>query len=148
MAGGGVRWLGGMRHVRTGRQIGAVLAGAGIFGLGISGLAGCASGTSPGASGTSCGAARTAVNVPVTITVAKGPVDCGTALRVERGYAKAIKDGDLRGNGGGAPVAVNGWTCQTYPTSMVLRTGDASECHTASAEVVAVLALPSASPGS
>jgi hypothetical protein len=48
-------------------------------------------------------------------------------------------------NGGGAPVTVDGWTCEAYPTPQVLRTGDASECHTASAEVVAVLSLPSAS---
>jgi hypothetical protein len=34
---------------------------------------------------------------------------------------------------------------RAYPTPQVLRTGDASECHTASAEVVAVLSLPSAS---
>jgi len=145
MAGDGACRRGGMRHVTTGRWIGAVLAGAGIFGLG---LAGCASGSSPGAAGTSCGPARTAVNVPVTITVVKGPVDCAAAQRVERGYATAIKDGDLHGNGGGAPVVVNGWTCQTYPTSTVFRTGDASECHTTRAEVVAVLAPPSASPGS
>jgi hypothetical protein len=42
-------------------------------------------------------------------------------------------------------VTVDGWTCEAYPTPQVLRTGDASECHTASAEVVAVLSLPSAS---
>jgi hypothetical protein len=80
--------------------------------------------------------------------VAKGSVNCATALRVEQGYAAAIRSGELRGNGGGAPVAVDGWTCEAYPTAQVLRTGDASECHTASAEVVAVLSLPSASTGS
>ena len=56
-----------------------------------------------------------------------------------------IEGGDLQGNGGGAPVAVDGWTCESYPTPQVLRTGDASECHTASAEVVAVLSLSSVS---
>jgi hypothetical protein len=40
---------------------------------------------------------------------------------------------------------VNGWTCQGYPTPHVLATGAASECHTGSAEVVAVLALPASS---
>jgi hypothetical protein len=71
-------------------------------------------------------------------------------MRVERGFAASIKAGDLRGNGGGSPVTVDGWTCQAYPTDKVLLTGDASECHTASAELVAVLELPSASasPGS
>jgi len=101
---------------------------------------GCSSGGSGATSGASCGNMRTAVNVPVVIHVAKGSVNCAAALRVEQGYAAMIKKGDIRGNGGGAPVAVDGWTCQTYPTPQVLRTGDASECHTANAEVVAVLA--------
>jgi hypothetical protein len=86
------------------------------------------------------------VDVPVVIRVARGTVDCGTALRVEQGYASAIRHGGLQGNGGGAPVAVGGWTCQTYPTTRVLATGDASECHTATAEVVAELALPPTPP--
>jgi hypothetical protein len=107
--------------------------------------AGCSSGPAPGATGTTCGLARTAVNVPVVIMVARGTVDCATALRVEAGYAAAIQAGDLQGNGGGAPMAVDGWTCESYPTPEVLRTGDASECHTANAEVVAVLSLSSVS---
>jgi hypothetical protein len=86
------------------------------------------------------------VNVPVVIKVARGTVSCATALRVEEGYASAIRNGGLQGNGGGAPVAVDGWTCQTYPTTRALTTGDASECHTASAEVVAELALPPMPP--
>ena len=110
----------------------------------------CSAAAPAGRAGTSCGSTRTGVNVPVTITVAKGTVDCATAMRVERAYAAAIRDGALHGNGGGAPVVVDGWTCQAYPTLEVLRTGVASECHTASAELLAVLALPSASttPGS
>jgi hypothetical protein len=82
---------------------------------------------------------KTAVNVPVTIQVVKGDVNCAVVLRVERGYAAKIRGGALHGNGGGAPVTVDGWTCQGYPTPTVLRTGDASECYTANAEVVAVL---------
>ena len=108
-------------------------------------LAGCSSGPASGATGAACGHTRTAVNVPVVIMVVKGPVDCAAALRAEAGYTDAIKAGDLQGNGGGAPVAVGGWTCESYPTQEVLRTGDASECHTANAEVVAVLSLPTAS---
>jgi len=108
-------------------------------------LAGCSSGPAPGATGTTCGHTRTAVNVPVVIMVVKGPADCAAALRAEAGYTDAIKAGDLRGNGGGAPVGVNGWTCESYPTQEVLRTGDASECHTANAEVVAVLSLSTVS---
>jgi hypothetical protein len=108
-------------------------------------LASCSSGAAPGATGTTCGHTRTAVNVPVVIMVARGTVDCATALQVEAGYAATIESGELQGNGGGAPVAVDGWTCESYPTQEVLRTGDASECHTANAEVVAVLSLSSVS---
>ena len=106
-------------------------------------LAGCSSGGSGTAAGASCGNMRTAVNVPVVIHVAKGTVNCAAALRVEQGYAAMIKQGDIRGNGGGAPVAVDGWTCQGYTTTQALQTGNTSECHTAKAEVVAVLAVPS-----
>jgi hypothetical protein len=130
----------------------AVLGAAGVLGapvLAVPALvvavAGCSSGPVPGAAGTTCGHNRTAVNVPVVIMVARGTVDCATALRVETGYAAAIGAGELRGNGGGAPVAVDGWTCESYPTPEVLRTGAASECHTANAEVVAVLSLSSGS---
>ena len=99
--------------------------------------------------GTLCGTTRTGANVPVVIKVTKGTVNCSTALRIEDDYAALIKGGDLKGNGGGAPLAVSGWTCQGYPTPQVLATGVASECHTTSAEVIAVLALPtSARPSS
>jgi hypothetical protein len=127
-----------------------VLLGLGLLGLGLLGLglAGCSSGPAAGATGTSCGATRTGVDVPVVITVARGPVNCALALRVEAGYAAAVRAGDLRGNGGGAPVKVDGWTCQSYPAPQALRTGDTSECHTASAEVVAVLSLAATSSAS
>lgn len=109
------------------------------------GIAACSSGqAASGATGTSCGSTRTGANVPVVIKVVKGTVDCGSVLSVENSYAALIKNNDVPGNGGGAPVKVSGWTCQGYPTPEVLRTGYASQCHTGSAEVVAVLALPSA----
>jgi hypothetical protein len=127
----------------------AVIAGAAVFGA-----AGCSSASasaSAGATGTACGTTRTAAGVAVTIDVAKGPVNCAAVMRVEAGYVAAIKNGDLQGNGGGAPVAVDGWTCESYSTTQALRTGDASQCHTANAEVVAVLSVSSTSssaPGS
>ena len=101
----------------------------------------------PTPSGKACGATRTGANVPVIVKVTKGSVDCGTALKVENSYAALVRHGALQGNGGGAPLAVSGWTCQGYPTPQVLATGAASECHTASAELVAVLdlAAPTAS---
>jgi hypothetical protein len=85
--------------------------------------------------------------VPVIVKVTKGSVDCATAMRVQASYAALVKRGALQGNGGGAPLAVRGWTCQGYPTPQVLATGAASECHTASAELVAVLALPASPSG-
>jgi hypothetical protein len=117
-----------------------------VVDCGLLGLAACSSAPAagaPGSTGTSCGTTRTGANVPVVIKVSKGTVDCTTAMRVEQSYATLLKEGEIRGNGGGAPVTVNGWSCQGYPTPQVLRTGNASECHTATAEVVAVLALPS-----
>src|ERR1700729_578200 len=110
----------------------------GVGGAGL--LAGCAS-TAAGP-GASCGTTHTAANVPVVIKVAKGTVNCGTALQVENEYAAKVRDGQVRGNGGGAPVAVGGWTCQGYPTPEVLSTGNASQCHTGSAAIVAVIPVP------
>jgi hypothetical protein len=106
-------------------------------------LAGCASAAAAGAGpGASCGTTRTAANVPVIIKVTKGTVNCGAAMQVENEYAAKIRDGQVRGNGGGAPVAVRGWTCQGFPTPEVLSTGHASQCHTSSAAIVAVLPVP------
>ena len=115
----------------------ALLAGGAVL------LAGCGSAAAAGAGpGTTCGTTHTAANVPVVVKVAKGTVNCGTALRVENEYAAKIRDGQVQGNGGGAPVAVGGWTCQGYPTPEVLSTGNASQCHTASAVIMAVLPVP------
>jgi len=106
-------------------------------------LAGC---SSPGAgavrAGATCGTTRTAANVPVVIKVAKGTVACGTAMQVEDEYAAKIRAGQVQGNGGGAPVTVSGWTCQGYATPEVLSTGNASQCHTSSAAILAVLPVP------
>jgi hypothetical protein len=85
------------------------------------------------------------VNVPVIIKVARGTVDCGTALRIEAEYAAKVRSGQVQGNGGGAPVTVSGWTCQGYATPEVLSTGNASQCHTSSAAILAVLAVPTPS---
>jgi hypothetical protein len=122
----------------------ALLAGVAGLLAGAAGLlAGCASATAAGAGpGASCGTTRTAANVPVIIKVTKGTVSCGTALQVENEYAAKIRAGQVQGNGGGAPVAVNGWTCQGYPTPEVLSTGNASQCHTSSAAIVAILPVP------
>jgi hypothetical protein len=107
-------------------------------------LAGC-SASSP-ARVASCGSTHTAAGVPVSVEVVKGSVGCSTALSVENKYSALIKAGDVRGNGGGAPVSVNGWTCQGYLTPQILATGDASQCHTGTTEIVAVLLVPSSAP--
>lgn len=134
--------VGEVRQLNTNRRARRWLAVA-VGGVALSGLVACSSAAGGGATGSSCGTTRTGANVPVVIKVAKGTVDCTTVMHVEQGYAAMIKDGAVPGNGGGAPVIVDGWTCQGYPTPQVLQTGDASECHTASAEVVAILQLPS-----
>jgi hypothetical protein len=123
---------------RPARVLGRLALLAGGAGL----LAGCTSAAAGAGPGASCGTTRTAANVPVVIKVAKGTVNCGTALRVENEYAAKIRTGQVRGNGGGAPVTVSGWTCQGYPTPEVLSTGNASQCHTGSAAIVAVLPVP------
>jgi hypothetical protein len=110
-------------------------------------LAGCsAAKATPGSGavgvGATCGTTQTAANVPVVIKVTKGTVVCGTAMHVEDEYAAKIRAGQVQGNGGGAPVTVNGWTCQGYATPQVLSTGNASQCHTASAAILAVLPVP------
>ena len=130
-----------MEREGAGRLASVVLGSLMLLPAGAGLLAGCASaaGAGPGAS---CGTTRTAANVPVIIKVAKGTVDCGTALRVENEYAARIRAAQVQGNGGGAPATVSGWTCQGYPTPEVLSTGNASQCHTGSAAIVAVLAVP------
>jgi len=82
------------------------------------------------------------VGVPVVIKVAKGSVNCKTAIRVENEYAARIRNGRVPGNGGGAPVVVNGWTCQGYDTPVVLKTGNASQCRSGGNAILAVLAVP------
>jgi hypothetical protein len=105
-------------------------------------LAGCSSGSAgPGAT---CGSTHTAAGVPVVIKVARGSVSCRTAVSVENAYTARVKDGQVRGNGGGAPVTVSGWTCQGYSTPEVLSTGNASRCRNGGTEILAVLAVPSA----
>ena len=69
-------------------------------------------------------------------------------MTLERAYATALASGRAPGNGGGGPVAVRGWVCTGFDTPEILRTGDASKCTKGTAEVLAVLPSPSASPTS
>ena len=105
-------------------------------------VTGCSS--AQATAGATCGTTHTAAGVPVVIKVARGSVDCQAAMRVENEYAARIRDGQVSGNGGGAPVVVNGWTCQGYDTPVVLKTGNASQCRDGGAAILAVLPV---SPG-
>jgi hypothetical protein len=122
--------------IRVARVVGLAAGGVVL----LAGGAGCS--TAGAGVGATCGTTRTAADVPVVIKVTEGTVSCGTAMQVENEYAAKIRAGQVRGNGGGAPVAVSGWTCQGYPTTEVLSTGNASQCHTGSAAIVAVLPVP------
>ena len=107
----------------------------------LAGGAGCSSAahSDVAAAGATCGSTRTAVDVPVLIKVSKGTVNCAVAMRVENEYAAKVRSGQVPGNGGGAPVKVDGWTCQGYSTPELLSTGIASQCHMGSDAIVAVL---------
>ncbi len=135
----------GVMGFRAARVLG-VMAGGALLAGAAGGLAGCSSGSAAGVqAGATCGTTRTAADVPVVIKVTKGTVNCSQALRVENEYAAKIKSGQVPGNGGGAPVGVYGWICQGFPTPEVLSTGNASQCHTGRAAIVAVLPVPAPS---
>lgn len=117
--------------------------------------AGCATATSPPArqaspavarhAGRPCGSGRTAAGVKVMIMVARGTVACPVAQSVEQGYSSALASGKVAGNGGGAPVTVQGWVCQGFNTPQLLRTGNTSRCVKGSDEILAVLPTPGTS---
>jgi hypothetical protein len=93
---------------------------------------------------TTCGTTRTAVNVPVIIEVEKGSAACSLAMRIQDAYTAQVRAGHIRGTGGGAPVRVDGWTCQGEDTPTIVQTGEASQCHRGGTEIVAVLNLQAA----
>ena len=102
----------------------------------------------PGASASSapairCGRARTAAGVPVDVEIV-GHATCHAAMSVERDYSRALASGKVPGNGGGAPVSIQGWICKGYDTPQVLKTGRASACRKHGSQILAV--LPSISP--
>jgi hypothetical protein len=90
-----------------------------------------------------CGRVRTAAGVPVDVEIV-GQASCHAAMTVERDYSRALASGKVPGNGGGAPVTIQGWICQGYDTPQVLATGRASACHKHGSQILAV--LPSISP--
>ncbi len=127
------------------RQAGLRAAALGL-GVGILAACGAVGGSNGADASTTCGTTRTGANVPVIVKVARGSVSCTTAMHIENSYAAMVRAGDIRGNGGGAPVTINGWTCQGFPTPKVLRTGQTSACRSDGSEVLAVLPPPSEGP--
>jgi hypothetical protein len=134
-------------------RLAAAVRGIAVATMLLIAVSGCGSpGSSSGAGGkttgttstmTACGTTKTAANVPVNIQIARGQVPCSVALAVERDYARAILSGQVPGTGGGAPVHVQGWTCQGFATPVVLRTGQASKCVDGGKEILAILPNPS-----
>jgi hypothetical protein len=110
--------------------------------LALAGGCGSPGSTAAKTAGTPCGMTRTAANVPVNIQVARGQVSCATAMTVEKDYARYVASGKVPGNGGGGPVHILGWTCQGFPTPVVLRTGQASKCVQGGVEILAILPAP------
>lgn len=144
--------------MRCSRPVASIVAAAGLVAV-----TGCSSGGSgngphgpvaaPSASQlapprVTCGSSRTAVNVPVLVEVEKGSTSCQEAMRIQSGYTGLIKSGHVGGNGGGAPVKVDGWTCQGTDTTTTVQTGEASECQKGSTQIVAVLKLQTPDSGS
>jgi hypothetical protein len=130
---------------RAGLAVGLLALAPGLLALAAgcgspSGAAARSAGAQP--TGTPCGTTRTAANVPVSIQVARGQVSCATALSVERDYAEVILAGKAPGNGGGGPVHIMGWTCEGFPTPVVLKTGQASKCVQDGVEILAILPAP------
>jgi hypothetical protein len=134
--------------IPAGAPILALAAVALVAGCAAGGSGGSAAASSPPAArpaGRPCGTGRTAAGVKVLIMVERGQVACSVAQAVEQGYARAIASGKVPGNGGGAPVTVQGWICQGYNTPEVLRTGNASRCSRDGAQIMAVLPSPASS---
>jgi hypothetical protein len=130
-------------HVRltgaTSQRLAAMLGVAVVIITGTLALGGCGGTKSNAASIQDCGSSRTAASVPVEVKIYRGTVSCAAAMAVEKSYAKAIENGDVPGNGGGAPVTINGWICQGFTTPELLKTGDTSKCAKKGTEIVEVL---------
>ncbi|MGE5137604.1 MAG: hypothetical protein ACM32E_32485 [Gemmatimonadota bacterium] len=123
----------------------ALAAVALVTGCAAAGGSGGAAASSPAAArpaGRPCGSSRTAAGVKVLIMVERGQVACSVAQSVEQAYTAAIASGKVPGNGGGAPVTVQGWVCQGFNTPEVLRTGNASRCTRNGNQIMAVLPSP------
>lgn len=148
-------WLAAWAGSRSGRAAATVAAATAIAVL-AAGCGGATGKSHPAAAATAdqlpppretCGTSHTAINVPVIIEVEKGSASCPLAMRIQAGYNGLVRAGRVPGNGGGAPVQVDGWTCQGTDTTTTVQTGEASECHKGATEIVAVLKLQGQATG-
>ncbi|MFI9271464.1 hypothetical protein ACIGXM_12220 [Kitasatospora sp. NPDC052896] len=89
-------------------------AAAATPGTGTAAQASPSSARLPGTGGL-CGELTTAGGYQAAIRVPHGYVTCDTALRVYRQYYKDLRAGRAPGNGGGGPVHVGRWVCQSPP---------------------------------
>lgn len=95
------------------------------LGAAVAPLSAC--GTSPGAEstgsasvagpGTVCGDIRTAAGYPATERIVRGQVSCADVTHVFTDYYAALGAGRAPGNGGGGPVRVDGWVCESTPAT-------------------------------
>ncbi|MDH6124041.1 hypothetical protein [Kitasatospora sp. GP82] len=90
---------------------GLLAAGAALltFGIAASGAPAQAQ-----ANGT-CGTLTTAAGLPAVVKVQHGPASCHDARNVLSLYYSYLSAGLAPGNGGGGPVKVLGWVCQSPP---------------------------------
>jgi len=120
-----------------------------MMGLAVGLTAGCgtgcaAPGTTTSNAAATCGHTLTGVDIAVVVRIGRGSVSCPTAMTVEQSYSALIRAGGLRGNGGGAPVSIRGWTCQGYTSAEIAQTERVSVCVKGSAQIFT--ALPPTQP--
>ena len=77
----------------------------------------------------------------MNIEVAHGSAPVPRRMRWSADYTGQVRAGRVHGNGGGAPVKVDGWTCQGQDTPTIVQTGEASQCRKGGTQIVAVLNL-------
>jgi hypothetical protein len=83
--------------------------------------------------GAECGTVTTAAGLPATARIVRGTLACATVTRVFTDYYTALARGQAPGNGGGGPVPVDGWTCQSAPA----QAAPVSTCDNNGSEITA-----------
>lgn len=100
-----------MRTLHRTRRLGSMAAGL----LLAAAPTGVAAAHSAAATPGGCGTVTTAAGFPAVTQVVRGQVSCATVTRVFTVYYADLAAGRAPGNGGGGPVAVDGWICTSAP---------------------------------